>query len=274
MQHKVCLLGLLGLLGLLIFAAGVQKSVAADSLSRVTGQLKSPAAVACRGMVSLWPVSEYSVVPAGDFDNVPPWVAELAADCSFEISASPGSYYLQGVLRQTAGHNLGPLRQGDLVFMSPNVQGGFLQVDIPAGQPVNVGTHGSHWLFSGFSGPLTTGVTGRLIDSTGAPLGGLVVQAFDDPQMNDRLLAISAPSDENGDYRLRLAGAAQFYLLVRDAEGIGFPQVGRFFGVSGGKEAKLLKLTPGQLLIDQDIFVRLRTAEDRVLSGQEPAGTQ
>jgi len=265
MKNKICLVGVLGLL---FFSTGVQNSVALDVLSKVMGQIESPAATDCRGMVSLWPVSEYSVVPSGNFDNIPPWAAELAADCSFELIAYPGSYYLQAVLRKSAGHNLGPLRLDDLVFMSPDAQGEFLQVDIPSGQPVNVGTHSSYWQFTGFSDPIITGVSGRLVDPAGAPFGGLVVQAFGDPQMNGRPLAISAPSNENGDYQLRLAGAAKFYLLARDEAGIGLPLIGVNFGVQGGKKAKLLMVSAGQLIPERDIVVRPRTAEDVDSSGQ------
>lgn len=247
---------------LLLASVGAQKSAAAEMLSQVTGQLEAPTAADCRGMVALWPVSEFAVVPAGTVDDIPPWTAELAADCSFAVSAYPGSYYLQAILRKTAGHNLGPLRVGDLVFMAPDARGGLLQVALPAGQPVNVGTHASYWQYTGSAAPPTTGVAGRLVDTVGAPLAGLVVQAFGESDMSGRPLAISAPSDENGSYQLRLAGAAAFYLLARDAAGIGLPPLGHNFGVQGDKKAVLQQVAVGQLLTERDIVVRPRTAED------------
>lgn len=248
--------------GCWFFLWGSVNCVVAEPLIRVSGDIVAPEAVVCRGMVALWPVSGHGIEDPGRFNNVPPWVVELTPDCRFEINVYPGSYYVQGIVRNTPGYDSGPLRAGDLIYMSPDATGEVLQIEVREGQPVDVGLHSSHWKFSGYSAEVESGITGRLVDADGAPLSGLVIQAFGDPQMNGRLLAISAPSDSEGRYQLRLAGRGTLYLLARDEIGLGLPSIGEYFGYYGGKQPKKMKFSPGKLVDDLDIVLRRRIVEE------------
>ncbi|NOY13820.1 MAG: carboxypeptidase regulatory-like domain-containing protein, partial [Deltaproteobacteria bacterium] len=253
------------LVGLLcIWSIAATLAAGASSLGRVTGQLQSAEVDSCRGIVSLWPATERGAAALESFNSVPPWVAEIAPDCSFVIEAEPGSYYLRGVLRTTAGSDWGPLRPGDLVFMSPDGAGQRLQVEVNADLPVAVGTQSSHWEFSGFPAQIETGVTGRLVDSAKKPVAGLLVEAFGGPSMANRPLAVSAPSDADGRFQLRLAAPETIYLQGRETVGIGFPPLGSLFGIYGGKKAQAVTVKQGERIDNLEIIIGRRTAEPAV----------
>lgn len=253
-------LTLISLFCLLCSFTCLATSVAA-SLGKVSGQLKVSAVETCRGIVSLWPNDGKSASDPYGFNVIPRAVAELADDCSFVIEAAPGNYFLSAVVRNSPGPSWGPPRKGDLIFMAPDGEGEMLSVVLRPEMPVDVGIHRSYWQFSGFSGQIETGITGRLINQSGTPVAGLRVQVFDKLDMTSQLLAVSAPSDDEGRFELRLVEPGLVYLHAREEVGIGLPPLGSYFGRYGGNKVKRIKVKKGKLIEGLEIVVQRRTME-------------
>ena len=229
-----------------------------DSRMTIRGEIDYQAEGSCRGMVLLWSAEGRSAVAPERSNLVPDGVDEITAECHFEIKVPPGSYYLQSVVRQTAGFSLGPLRVGDLVFPS----GGRLQVSGNAGDQIHLGTLSTSRKFTGFPEQVETGITGRLIDEKGTPIAGLTVLAFSDAGMVTGLYAVSPPSDDDGRFRLHLVGKAEVYLQAREEIGLGTPPMGSLVGVYGNKAAKQIKVEQGKLVERVEIVVVPRAEEE------------
>lgn len=227
--------------------------VAAESFGTVSGQIEYTGSDVCRGMVSLWPVDGSSAPDPRLSNMVPPWVSELNDDCSFSIQADPGSYYVRVILRRSPGSILGPTRKGDLIYLSPDAQGQLFPVEIQPGQPIDIGSHGGGWAFPGYSEQIETGITGQVTDAKGRPLSGLLVHVFAERSLETPPLAVSAATDNDGQFQLRLEHGGKFFLQARENIGFGIPSVGRLIGNYGGKEPKVVKLKKGKLITDINI---------------------
>lgn len=197
-----------------------------------------------RGVASLWPADGSAPDPRRAIR--PPLLSgPLSADGCFTLQADAGEYFLGGVLRLTSGGWQGPPRPGDMVFFSPDAAGGNLRVSVSSGMSTQIGRQAGGWTYAGFdndsSAPI---VTGRLTDSDGEPVAGLLVFAFLDSTMTREPVAISAPSGRDGDYVLRFSKPATVYLRVREHYGQRSPLDGGYMGVYGG--ASPLPVTVGE----------------------------
>ncbi len=254
MNKRLCLI--------ILFFCVLSGTAQAGQPGIVVGQLAVAEVNSCRGMVSLWPVDEFAASDHEQTDLIPPWVAKLNSDCSFRIKVSPGSYYLRAVLRNSPGEDFGPLRAGDLIFMSPETVEPPPKVDVVAGQHQHVGAYSAAWEFPGYPEQVVTGVSGRLLDEFGAPLVDHVVQAFSVPGVTDQPLAVSGPTDSKGRFKLRLR-EGQFYLLGRDQYGFGIPLPGRMYGFYGGESAKIVKVRKGNVVEGVEIILVPRELDEQ-----------
>lgn len=253
---KPLILGLSILLSCGVFASQ------ADSRVTFRGEIDYQAENRCRGMVVLWPVEGQSVPTLERTNLVPPWIRELDSECHFEIKVPPGSYYLQAVVRQAPGHASGPLRIGDLVFSAGSADGQPLQVSGNAGDQITLAALATSSEFKGFSEPVETGITGRLVDEKGRPMAGLRVLAFKNAERFSGLYAVSSPSDADGQFRLHLTGKSEVYLQAREELGTGSSLPGSLIGVYGNEAATLIKVEQGQRVERVEIVVAPRNKED------------
>jgi hypothetical protein len=174
------------------------------------------------------------------------------ADGIFEAQLAPGTFYLLARLRQGDG-GLGPLRPGDFIGYYPGNpvrlrEGGTLAVTIPMLEvPENVSRRAER-LFGG------TTIQGRIVDGQGKPVAGAHAVLYDDPQMFNRPLFVSAPTTTDGRYQLSFPQGGTYFLAARDSLG-GAPGPGDLYGTYDVDGDGALVIVTGQGLDGIDIMV-------------------
>lgn len=226
---------LLPVLCLAVTTAGATQ--AGPETGVVTGCVGATGQGPYRGVAALWPAAK-GKGPDPRLAIRPPAVsAPLQADGCFVLRGAPGDYFVGAVVRRTVGGWQGPPRHGDLVFLSPDATNKSYKATLQAGETIDIGRHADGWAYSGFTaaaeGSLT--ISGRLVDTKGRPLPGLLVFAFTDTDMSREPLAVSSPSDNSGNYLLRLPEPATVYLRAREHYGRRSPADGGYMGVCGGE---------------------------------------
>jgi len=248
---KHLLLGFAGFLWVFVSAC-----FAADTVI-FRGEVDSPSKGSCRGMVVLWPTEGGIANQLERTNLVPDWVDEIDSECRFEIRVSPGSYYLQVIVRRAEGLSMGPPQVGDLLFSSEE----YPQVMGNAGDQINLGTLKQSSEFSGYPEHVETGIVGRLVDEKGKPVAGHRVLAYLEKDMLSGLYAVSPESDADGTFRLHLVDDVEIYLQAREKLGMGQPPVGALAGHYGGKAPEPIKVQVGQRLEQVEIVVAPRIKE-------------
>lgn len=243
------------------------------AMGRVTGSLDLPAGRECRGVASLWPGDEGRVPDPRRYLIIPFSAVPLSADCTFELAAPPGDYYLGALARATPGPEIGPPREGDLVFMTPDAEGKSLRVEIVADGRIDVGPQDRFWTYAGMDDLRPPGVSGRVRDGEGRPVPGVLVFAFADPELTRKPLAVSARTGADGRYVLRLDHSGGIYLRVKDDYRGGAPEDGGHVGVYGGAEPIRVEVGVDALVEGLDIEVlRIPAGRTRLRSPATTSG--
>lgn len=225
-------------------------------LGRVVGRIDCQGVSGCPGIAVLWPADDERIPDPRRFTLIPTSVTPLDTDGVFSLSAPPGDYFVGAILRRSAGGTMGPPRVGDLVFMTPDKAGGAVRVQVPAGGTVDIGNQGEPWTFGGMVDTPAMGVSGTILDEAGAPVSGLLVFAFADPEVTKAPLAVSARSDALGHFVLPLAKPGKIYLRARKQYRGGRPEPGDYIGVFGGDKPRPLLISAGHLITGMKIVVR------------------
>lgn len=228
---------------------------AESEMGTIRGKIASPGQGVCRGVVSLWDASEGRAPDPRRYLIIPFSAANLNPSCEFVLQAPAGSYYVGALLRNTPGPDLGPPRSGDMVFMSPDPQGGVVKVDLAGGQTIELGTHGEGWVYGGMLAEPTLGVSGTVRGADGKPVAGVLVFAFADAGMTRSPLAVSGRTDARGRYQLSVDRPGTVYLRVKDNYGGGAPLDGGYVGVFGGAVPVAIDISGDVLLSGKDIEV-------------------
>ena len=168
----------------------------------------------------------------------------------FRLRLPPGEYWILA-RKRAAGGRFGPIEIGDYF-------------NFYYGNPVRVGEgemHSVHIetitrldMLEKGDAPFR-GVSGRILDSEGRPVSGVRVFAYQDQAMTGTPAAMSAPSGEDGLYRLPLSAQGPWYFLAR--ESLGGPAgpdelQGRYQGGAGSG----VSLSPENPSLEVDIHVR------------------
>ena len=209
----------------------------------------------CSGVASLWKAdgpppdpSRYIVVPSS--------VIMLQPDGAFEITAPPGTYYVGAILRKDAEVRVGPPREGDKIFMSPDPRGEYRRVEVSEGRTLDVGVQQEGWIYRGFAPTQgEVGIMGHVFDMEERPVGGLLVFAFADGEMSGSPLAVSERTGRKGEFNLRLPGPGKVYLRVMENYGGGRPAGGGYMGVFGGAEPQAVTVKEAETVQDLRIEV-------------------
>lgn len=221
----------------------------------VTGSLELPAGLECRGVASIWPGAGGRVPDPRRYLIIPFSAVPLSPTCEFEVVAPAGDYYLGALVRATPGPEIGPPREGDLVFMTPDRDDKSLRIELAAGKRIDVGRQDRFWVYAGMEELRPPGVTGRVRDAEGQPVAGVLVFAFADPELTREPLAVSARTGVDGRYALRLDHPAGIYLRVKDDYRGGAPLDGGHVGVYGGAAPVRVDVGAEKLISDLDIEV-------------------
>jgi hypothetical protein len=222
---------------------------------RVTGSLALPAGLECRGVASIWPGNGGRVPDPRRYLIIPFSAVPLSPTCEFELAAPAGDYYLGALVRATPGPEIGPPREGDLVFMTPDPDDKSLRVELAAGKRIDVGRQDRFWVYAGMEELRPPGVTGRVHDAEGQPVAEVLVFAFADPELTREPLAVSARTGADGRYALRLDHPGGIYLRVKDDYRGGAPLDGGHVGVYGGAEPVRVEVEAAALVEGLDIEV-------------------
>jgi hypothetical protein len=170
----------------------------------------------------------------------------------FEAPLSSGTYYLVVRVRQS-GQMAGPLQAGDLFGYLPAnpltiKEGEIARVHIPLIEvPEKVDRHAAN-LFG------NTLVSGRILDTQGAPVAGVQVLLYDDPVMLNRPLYVSQKTGADGRYQLSFPAGGRYFLAARNELG-GTPAPGELYGRYQGSPDHSFEIETGKVLGDIEIVV-------------------
>ncbi len=170
----------------------------------------------------------------------------------FELPLSSGTYYLVVRVRQS-GQMVGPLKAGDLFGYLPYnplvlTAERLARVHIPLIEvPVKIERHAAS-LFG------NTLVTGRVLDTQGAPVAGIKVLLYEDPMMLNRPLFVSRETSDNGSYQLSFPKGGRYYIAARSELG-GTPAPGELYGRYQGSADHSIEIITGKVLESIEIVV-------------------
>jgi hypothetical protein len=174
------------------------------------------------------------------------------ADGYFEVAVPAGTYYLVARQRQS-GAGVGPLRAGDFMGYYPNNP-----IRVSAGQVAKVAVPMLEVpeKVDALQGALfgENSIRGHILDAEGKPVAGARAMLYDDPQMFNRPLYVSAPTGADGAYVLSFPHPGTYYLAARDTLG-GAPGPGELYGTWDGTSDHSLEVDKGQALTGLDIVV-------------------
>lgn len=178
--------------------------------------------------------------------------APTAEDGQFELSLSPGTYYL--VVRVRSGGSMaGPLRAGDRFGYFP---GNPVQIEDGQIAPVHIPVIAVPEKVERYSTSLfgNTTISGQVVDDSGQPLAGLRALLYDDPSMLNRPLYVSQPTGEDGRFVLSFPSGGKYYLAARNELG-GTPAPGELYGRYLGSDDHSIEIETGTAKEDIEIKV-------------------
>lgn len=97
-------------------------------------------------------------------------------------------------------------------------------------------------------------IEGRVVDQQGQPVAGMRVMLYEDPQMLNRPLFVSQPTDADGRYQLSFPYGGKYYVGARSSIG-GQPAPGELVGAYAGTPDYTVTLKDGDHLKNIDITV-------------------
>jgi hypothetical protein len=156
---------------------------------------------------------------------------------NFSMKVAVGTYYL-GTLKKAAGNKPGPPEDGDLFFFSRDEKGVPKKYTVSSGNPLDVGVFRESAQFKVPAVKITDGITaitGIVKEPDGAPVAGVMVFAYHEPEMTGRPLFVSFRTGKDGKYLLQLSEKGVYYLKSRNFYGGGRPSSGDIFGKYGGE---------------------------------------
>jgi len=170
----------------------------------------------------------------------------------FEVELPAGSYYLLARLRQGGGET-GPLRPGDFIGYSQDnpvtvEEGGVNRVSFAVLELPEKGDEMQKTLFG------STGIRGRIVDTSGNPVAGARAVLYDDPQMLDRPLYVSPPTSSDGAFFLSFPEGGTYFLAARNTLG-GSPSPGDLYGTYDRSPDHSLKIATGEVCDEVKIVV-------------------
>jgi hypothetical protein len=186
--------------------------------------------------------------PDNRYWRVPDEVTETDIEGRFVIAVPPGSYYL-GAIKRLRGKDVGPPTEGDLFLTSVDTKGSAIKYNV-ANDLVDVGTIAQAVPFkaemvSNLNG--ISAVEGIVQTKDGQPVKGASVFAFTSPTMIGKPIFVSARTDADGRYQLRVMGGRTYYLKARESYGGGPPKIGSMTGNYGEESPVPVPVKAGEV---------------------------
>ncbi|SDL30816.1 hypothetical protein SAMN05660860_00293 [Geoalkalibacter ferrihydriticus] len=173
-------------------------------------------------------------------------------DGLFANPLPPGSYYFMVRKRQQSSA-MGPLQAGDHFGYW---HGNPLRILPGALSRIRISLQELPQRVDELQGSLfgRNSISGLVRDRQGQPVAGMRVLLYDDPQMLNRPLFVSQPTDAEGRYVLSFPHEGQFYVSARRSLG-GAPEPDEFIGAYAGSADGSILIEAGEQLKDIDITV-------------------
>lgn len=177
--------------------------------------------------------------------RVPDETASLDNEGGFSVNLPPGNYYLGAMQRKADKTMIGFPTDGDIYY------DGKIRYEVqPAAQnkiPVIRGGESFSTQLLERSETITA-IEGLVTDGSGQPVINALVFAYTKADMQSRPLFVSAQTDKNGAYRLRVAGDGAYFLRASDIYGGGMAAAGSVMGVYGGNTPKAVAVKKGEVI--------------------------
>jgi len=163
--------------------------------------------------------------------RVPEMVVRSDGKGHFSVSLLPGKYYM-GVMLRKRGVGPGPPRPGEKFFfaMSAEHKLDLFTVETKKVNDLKKVSIAAPDQIEELQDFVT--ITGRVVDESGAPFSGALILVKDNPAVA-RPLFISAPSDKEGNYQIKLPPDTTYYLVARQRIQGGRPLPGSYVGTFG-----------------------------------------
>jgi len=186
------------------------------------------------GVVSFFN-AENGVAPLlADVHRIPDVVGRMDPDGRFSLKLKPGSYYMGALIITDPKRGPGPPRPGEKFYYARNDKGDLREIAIGTGEEKDFGqvVVALPDTFPAAKNLVT--VQGRLLmDKEGIPFAGGVVLVKTDIN-NQRPDFISARTDEEGRYEIKLPADTPYFLLGRE-RAVGRPAPGTYVGTYGSE---------------------------------------
>jgi hypothetical protein len=183
------------------------------------------------GVVSFFS-SELGVAPLiAGMHRIPDMVGRMNSDGTFSLKLRPGSYYMGALVFKDPGRGPGPPKEGEKFYYARADKGDLREIVIGPDEEKNFGriVVAAPDTFPEAKNLVT--VQGRLLKDDGNPFAGGVVLVKTNMN-NQRPDFVSARTDENGGYEIKLPPGTPYFLLGRERS-VGRPAPGSYVGTYG-----------------------------------------
>lgn len=175
------------------------------------------------------------------------------AQGNYELSLPSGTYYLIARMRKEEGMLMGPLRAGDFIGYAPInpikvLEGRVSLVSIP----MLVVPEKIDLLAANLFGK--TSLRGRILNKEGKTVAGARAILYGEPQMLNRPLFVSQPTNSDGTFILSFPSGGTYYLAARQQLG-GAPAPGELYGTYDGTPDHSVKIETGEQRTGVDLVV-------------------
>jgi len=186
------------------------------------------------GVVSFFN-AENGVAPLlADVHRIPNMVGRMGPEGKFSLKLKPGSYYMGALIITDPGRGPGPPREGEKFYYARDDKGGLREISLGSGEEKNFGqiVVALPDTFPAAKNLVT--VQGRLLmGKEGIPFAGGVVLVKTNMN-NQRPDFVSARTDEEGRYEIKLPADTPYFLLGRERS-VGRPAPGSYIGTYGSE---------------------------------------
>ncbi|NJD55155.1 MAG: carboxypeptidase regulatory-like domain-containing protein [Nitrospirae bacterium] len=218
------ILSALGALAIFVLCSGFAPGVFTDpNASTVTGEIGIKGVGPMMGGLVFFYHAESGPPPsATKYWLVPAYSFKLDQNSRFTAKLPEGTYYM-GAIERSSGEALGPPAEGDYFFISSDKKGNPKMLTVWKNSVINLGLINEAEKFSraSLAKKGITSVEGTIRDEEGKPVKGMAVYAYATPEMLEKPLFVSDPSDQDGKYVLRVNRGGKYYLMARVGYGGG-----------------------------------------------------
>jgi hypothetical protein len=184
------------------------------------------------GVVSFFDVTAGLPPNHGNVRRIPDLVTQVGEDGSFTAKMLPGKFYL-GSLNRKPEQGPGPPRPGEKLYFAVDDTGAIRMLEVLPGEKKDFGniSISPSIAFKDLADYFT--VEGQVKDEAGKPVAGAMLMIKIDLE-SPRPDLISANTDREGRYRIKLPIGKSYHFIARNTINPGRPFVGSYVGTYNG----------------------------------------